>query len=180
MHGIIHLELEKFIGAGFGQQALEQTKRQAGLGDRVYTAVESYPDEELVRLAGAVVELSGKPLPDLLEAFGEHLVPTYLSVYGNLLRPEWGTLEVVEHTEETIHRVVRRRQAGAAPPRLRVERESDAAVLVHYDSARKMCRVARGIIRGVAHQLGERIDIEETQCMHDGAPECSIRVTRPG
>jgi hypothetical protein len=54
------------------------------------------------------------------------------------LDPAWRTLEVIEHTEETIHRVERRRQPGAAPPKLRVERKTAREVVLTYDSPRKL------------------------------------------
>jgi hypothetical protein len=76
-------------------------------------------------------------------------------VYGPLLDSEWRTLDVIQHTEETIHRVVRMRQPGAAPPRLRVDRASPDEVAIHYDSPRRLCAVARGIVRGVAKHFGE-------------------------
>jgi hypothetical protein len=61
-------------------------------------------DEELVRLVTTASTATKIPVPELLEDFGRELVPMYLSMYGHLLKPEWRTLDVVEHTEETIHK----------------------------------------------------------------------------
>jgi predicted hydrocarbon binding protein len=49
-------------------------------------------------------------------------------------------------------------------------------VLITYDSPRKLCAVARGIVRGVASHFGERIAIEGRRCMHRGDPHCLIAV----
>jgi hypothetical protein len=122
----------------------------------------------------AASELTGKPATLLLEAFGEFLVPTYVSLYGNLLKQHWRTLDVIEHTEETIHRVVRRRQPGAAPPRLRTVRVGPKLVLLTYDSPRKLCPVARGIARGLAARFGETLRTNDIECMHRGDPACII------
>ncbi len=178
MHGIIHLELEKFVVSGFGRPAWEKLLDKTKLTSRLYTPVQSYPDDDIVTLVGAAVEMTGKSATELLEGFGEFLVPTYLHVYGALLDSSWRTLDVIEHTEETIHRVVRMRQPGAAPPRLQVERTSDDSVLITYDSPRKLCAVARGISRGIAKHCGERVAIVDRACMHGGAPKCLISVTR--
>jgi hypothetical protein len=91
-----------------------------------------------------------------------------------LLKREWRTLDVIEHTEETIHRVVRMRQPGAQPPLLRAERTSPNEVVLFYDSPRRLCAVARGIGRGVANHFQEPIVIEERRCMHRGDPGCVI------
>jgi len=178
MHGIIHLELETFVVRGFGRGAWEKLLQTTGLADRVYTPAKAYPDDDIVRIVGAAVEMTGKSATELLEAFGEFLVPTYLSVYGALLEPHWRTLDVIEHTEETIHRVVRMRQPGAAPPRLRVERPSADRVVITYDSPRRLCAVARGISRGIAAQFGETVVISESECMHRADARCVITVTQ--
>ncbi len=178
MHGIIHLELDKFVVAGFGRPAWEKLLEKTNLTDRLYTPVQTYPDDDIVRIVGAAVEMTGKSQTEILEAFGEHVVPTYLHVYGALLDSDWKTLDVIEHTEETIHRVVRMRQPGAAPPRLHVARTSPEEVVVTYDSPRKLCAVARGIVRGIAKHFGERVAISDRACMHRGDSKCVIAIRR--
>ncbi|HVJ16541.1 MAG TPA: heme NO-binding domain-containing protein [Polyangiaceae bacterium] len=174
MHGIIHLELQKFVTERYGDKAYRQLLEKAGLGQEIFTPLQSYPDEWMLKLVGVAVELTQVPEAQLLEAFGEYLVNTYLSLYGNLLKREWRTLDVIEHTEETIHRVVRMRQPGAQPPLLRAERTSPNEVVLFYDSPRRLCAVARGIGRGVANHFQEPIVIEERRCMHRGDPGCVI------
>ncbi len=176
MHGIIHLELRKFVEAGYGHGAWHGLLAKAGLDAEVYTPLRAYPDEQIVALVTAASEATGRPTSELLEAFGEFLVPTYVGLYGSLLDPSWRTLDVIEHTEETIHRVVRRRQPGAAPPRLHVERTGAHEVLIHYDSQRRLCAVARGIANGLARHFGESIGITDPKCMHRGDPKCIISV----
>ena len=174
MHGLIHLELKKFVEERFGAKAWDELTRRTGLASEIYTPLRSYPDEQMLALVGEAVTMTGFSASSLLEEFGEALVPTYLSIYGNLVKPEWRTLEVIEHTEETIHRVVRMRHPGAEPPRLRAERTTPNEVVLTYDSPRKLCAVARGIVKGVAKQFGEVVTIDERACMHDGDPACII------
>jgi predicted hydrocarbon binding protein len=174
MHGLIHLELQKFVEERFGAKAWAELIRRAGLAAEIYTPLRSYPDEQMLALVGEAVAMTGFTATSLLEEFGETLVPTYLSIYGNLVKPEWRTLEVIEHTEETIHRVVRMRHAGAEPPRLRAKRTQPNEVVLTYDSPRRLCAVARGIVKGVAKQFKEMVTIDERKCMHKGDPACVI------
>ena len=176
MHGIIHLELKKFVEKKYGSKAWSTLIEQAGLSAEIFTPLRSYPDYQLFALLDFAVELTGLTRDTLLERFGEFVVPTYLDVYGSLLDADWRTLDVIEHTEETIHRVVRARQPGAAPPRLKVTREGDFEVLVTYDSERKLCAVARGISRGLARHFGEEVVISDLKCMHRGDVACVISV----
>jgi hypothetical protein len=176
VHGVIHLELQKFVEAGYGHDAWLGLLKKTGLDAEVYAPIRAYPDEQIVALVAAASEATGTPAETLLEAFGEHLVPAYVGLYGSLLDPSWRTLEVIEHTEETIHRVVRRRQPGAAPPRLHIERTGPHEVVIHYDSQRRLCAVARGIARGLAKHFGETIRMEDRACMLRGDAKCLIAV----
>lgn len=174
MHGIIHLELQNFVVGNYGAPAWQALMERAGLTGQIFTPLNAYPDAQIVSLVGAAAGMTGIAAVDLLEAFGEYLVPRYLALYGKLLKPEWTTLDVIERTEQTIHRVVRLRQPGALPPKLRTERTSANEVILTYDSERKLCPVARGIGRGLAKQFNEMLTIEDMACMHRGDPTCII------
>jgi Haem-NO-binding len=176
MHGIIHLQLQKFVEGQHSPDVWRELCRRAGLERTIYTAIESYPDEQLVQLVTQAVALTGVGADQLLERFGQFLVPTYLSVYGALVRADWRTLDLLEHTENTIHRVVRKRQAGAQPPELKVSRISQSEVLITYASPRRLCAVARGIVQGVAAHYGESVSISEATCMQRGSEACRISV----
>jgi hypothetical protein len=172
VHGMIHTALQKFVEASFGPETWKALLARAGLENEIFTPLQSYPDAQIVRLVAEAEATSGIPASTLLESFGEFLVPTYLSLYGTLLKPDWRTLEVLENTEETVHRVVRMRNPGAQPPQLRVRRTAADTVELTYDSARKLCAVARGIARGVAKQFGEPIQVTDRSCMLRGDPAC--------
>jgi hypothetical protein len=99
-----------------------------------------------------------------------------MNLYRSLVDPSWKTLDFLERTEETIHRVVRLKNAGAEPPELKVSRTAPNEVLITYASARRMCGVAKGIARGVARHYNETITITESACMLRGHPKCLISV----
>lgn len=174
MHGLIHTALQKYVEASFGPETWKKLLARTGLENELFTPLGTYPDAQIAAIVAEAEVVSGIPAATLLEGFGEFLVPTYLSLYGSLLKPEWRTLDVIENTEETVHRVVRMRNPGAEPPRLRVERTAKDEVVLTYDSARKLCAVARGIGRGVAKQFEESISIRDKSCMLKGDPVCVI------
>jgi Haem-NO-binding len=176
MHGVVFLELRKFVGARLGEGAWDDLIRQSGLGSSIYLAVKDYPDAEALKLVETACALTGKPSAELLEDFGAFVVPDLLQFYGSQLDPAWKTLDVIENTEEAIHKVVRRRNPGAKPPELHCERPRPEEVIVHYKSRRRMCALAKGICRGLAAHFGERVAISEASCMLAGAPECHISV----
>ena len=75
-----------------------------------------------------------------------------------------------------MHRVVRLRTPGPKPPELRCDRESQEEVVIHYTSARRVCGIAKGIVRGLAKHYAERVLISESTCMLKGDFECPISV----
>ena len=178
MHGIILSELRKYVEARHGAETWPALLRAAGLEGNVYLPIRSYPDAEVVALVSAASAATGAPADVILEDFGSFIAPDLVAMYRSLVRPEWRTLELLENTEETIHRVVRLKDATATPPELRCERAAPDRVVIRYGSPRRMCAVAKGIVRGVAAHYGERVEIEERRCMHRGDEECEIEVRR--
>ncbi len=176
MHGVIFGSLKEFVEERMGPGAWPALLADANIGDKIYLASSVYPDEEIVALVGAASKKTGLPPGALLEAFGEHLVPMYLKMYGHLVKPEWRALDLIEHTEETIHKVVRARNPGAAPPVLHCARISPREIRLEYASARRLCAVARGIMKGVAAHYKERLAVTENACMLQGAPACIMQV----
>jgi hypothetical protein len=178
MHGIILCELKKYVDDRLGAAAWGALLVKAGMPGRIFMPVQEYPDADALKLVSTASAITGRPAVALLEDFGEFIAPHLLTMYGSLIRKEWRSLDVIEHTEETIHRVVRHRNPGAKPPELRCRRVGPDEVVVVYSSARKMCAVAKGIARGMARHFQETVAISESTCMLAGAKECRISVRR--
>ncbi len=178
MHGIIFTELKKYVDARLGGQAWGTLLQKANMPGRIFMPVKEYPDADAVTLVTTASAITGKPAAAILEDFGEFIAPDLVALYGSLLRKEWRTLDVIEHTEETIHRVVRHRNPGARPPELKTRRPSEDEVVLVYASPRKMCAVAKGIARGLARHFKETVTIGEKTCMLTGARQCEISVRR--
>jgi predicted hydrocarbon binding protein len=54
---------------------------------------------------------------------------------------------------------------------------SEQQIAIDYTSARRLCHVAKGIIRGLGEHFGEALTIAETTCMHRGGDRCALIVT---
>ena len=176
MHGIIFAELKKYVQARHGDDTWKALVQRAGVGNTLYLPIREYPDADVVAIVGAASEATGTPAGEILEDFGGFIAPDLMAMYRSLVKPEWRTLEFLENTEETIHRVVRIKDPAARPPELRCERLSANEVVVRYTSARRLCAVARGIVRGLAAHYQERVEISEPSCMLRGDDECRIHV----
>jgi predicted hydrocarbon binding protein len=176
MHGLIFEEIKNYAENRLGSGGWEKLLKQAGLSGRVYNQVQAYPDTDALQLVGAASQMSGQPLAAVIEDFGEFVAPDLLRMSQPLIKSEWKTLDLLEHTEATIHRVVRLDNPGAEPPALHVERKGSDRVLIVYSSPRKMCSLAKGICKGIAKHYGETVTIAESRCMLNGDTACHITV----
>ena len=176
MHGLILSELKKYVDTKLGGDAWRQLLAATGLENKVYLVSGTYPDADVVALVSAAERITGLSTPTLLESFGEFIVPDLVEVYRPLIRPTWSALDLIEHTEETIHRAVRLRQPGAEPPQLRATRVSEREVRIAYTSARRMCTVAKGIVKGVGTYYKQPLEVTESSCMLRGDAACTLHV----
>jgi len=178
MHGFVYTELKDYVVAKLGADAWATLLRQAGLKGKAYVNYAEYPDTDAVQLVTAASEVTGLAPGVILEDFGAFLAPHLFRAYRPLIDPAWKTLEFLENAEATIHRVVRARNAHARPPVLRCRRISPSEVMVVYASPRRLCAVARGIVRGLAQHYREAVTVTESVCMAQGQPQCQIEVRR--
>jgi predicted hydrocarbon binding protein len=176
MHGLIHIELERFARDQAGDGPWERAVIAAGLTGRTYLATDRYDDAEALSLVVALAKITEIGPQALLEGFGHALVPALLSNFSYMVAPEWRTLDLIQNTEELIHTALRASDHAARPPKLRVIRRSADEVIVIYASERRMCGVAKGIARGLGDHFGESIMVEEESCMLTGASSCTITI----
>lgn len=178
MNGMVFKELQKYVEARLGAGAWQAIHKDAGLPSKPYLATDHYKDDEAVALIGAAAGRAGKDASELLEDFGAFIAPDLIRIYRSLIPPGWSALDLIEHTELTIHRAVRLQTPTAEPPELKSCRVSAGEVVVTYTSRRRLCAFARGIISGVAQHYKERLAIVETTCMLRGGEACTITVRR--
>lgn len=165
-------QFRQYVVSRHGRERWVEMMAESGYAEDHYKLSEVYPDDQLTALVTSAASGTATPVSLLLEDFGAFLAPALLRVYAPLIPAEWRTLDVIAHTEENIHTVVRARMRGAAPPALISRRISPTLVELDYRSERNLCFVAKGIARGLAEHYGEMIGISEPECMHLGGERC--------
>ncbi|MFM1904971.1 MAG: hypothetical protein RLZZ440_2871 [Planctomycetota bacterium] len=183
MHGLIFFYLQKFLetlstGAASGSHAPPGTV--AGRDIAAYLPSNVYPDADAVGFLEALAGELAEPLTATARRFGEFLAPHLVKVAGPLIDPSWRTLDLIEHTEDLIHAMVRTNQPGADPPVLETVRSGPQELHLVYSSRRRLCPLATGLLHGLARHYGETLDLDETSCMLRGDPFCSFVVRVAG
>lgn len=175
MHGFIFTRLERFVAGSLDAGPWPALLLDAGVGERAYVPVASYPAHELRDIVVAAARRSGLGVDRVLFDFGRFLAPDLLRNYRHLLAPDWRTLDVLEHTDRVIHAAIRGTRRDATTPRIAVMRASGSAV-VTYQSPHGLCAMGRGIVVGIADHFGESVSVREPFCALKGARDCTILV----
>ena len=180
MHGLIFFYLQKFADvASAGSTSWKGIQSSVTTTTTRFLPSGVYPDSDAVAILTSIAETSGRPLPAVLEEFGRFLAPSLLKVARSVIEPSWRTLDVIENTESIIHTMIRTTNPGASPPVLEAFRHGPDELHVVYSSARQLCPLAIGLMRGITAHYGESIEVDEPSCLLKGDPFCSfvIRLT---
>ena len=169
-------ELARHVETKLGDAAWLEEIRKTGLKRTEYVWDKQYPDQELFQLVAAVAARTGTSMTAVLEDLGEAMVPAMLRVYSVLIDPKWTLFDFLLNTELVIHSAVRIHHPDSRPPVIRVDRTAPAAVRITYRSGRRLCAVARGIVRGAAAHYGVAVEMTDDACMLRGDPECVLTV----
>ena len=100
--------------------------------------------------------------------------------YGHLLKPEWRAIDVIDHTEGTVHAVVRVKNPDAKPPKLKTQRLSPNEVLLVYTRPPTNVWPSHRDWHRFGAAFQEKIIANQTMCMHRGATRCEILFRKAG
>lgn len=179
MKGAVFTNFQEMVEDQFGMECWETLLEKSDLpSEGIYTSSETYDDQEILSLVVALSEYSSVPVPDLVEAFGRYLytglahsLPPSMMKFPDL----WSLLEAVD---SVIHVEVNKLYPDALTPKILVSERRDNGVTLYYQSPRKMCLLAIGLVHQAAESFGTPVTIKHTCCMNEGADHCSLIVER--
>ena len=153
MKGVVFTEFLEMVEARFSADTVDDIIDAAQLpSGGAYTAVGTYPHEEMVALVVALSAQSGVAVADLLRAFGEHLFGRFVQGYPSFFTARNDAFSFLAGIEEIIHAEVRKLYPDAELPRFDVEQHSAHTLVLLYDSRRHFEDLADGLMRGcIAH-----------------------------
>src|SRR5688572_2143729 len=134
MHGMIFAELKRYVVTKYGGETWNKLVQDAGLGGKVYLPTQVYDDSEVNRIIEAAVKATGSTAKAVQTDFGLFAAPELMKLYSSQINPTWKSLDLIEKTEEMVHRVVRLKIPGAKPPHLKCTRVSPKKVVIEYTS----------------------------------------------
>lgn len=181
MYGIIQKSIEEMVVKSFGQEKWETILEQAGVAERDFVLLQSYPDEVTLAIVGAATRVLGLSVDAVLESFGEHWITYAERGYGGLLRMSGGTFPEVVANLDAMHTRIKLNMPELRPPSFRCEPQGDGLMRLHYFSERAGLEpVVRGMLRSLARRMGVEIDFEQSRAADDGHAIFDVRYSAPG
>lgn len=176
MHGVVFSVLNDYVVTNHGSEGWEAILDEADLGSHSYLALKTYPDEELFAIVDAATTITGAEQSDLLADFGQFAAPHLVEKYDAFLDDDWGAFDILEHTEDAMHKAVRLKEDGASPPELECDRVNDDEVVITYTSDHQLCSLGEGLINGIADYYDSAVTVSHDQCMLENDSKCKFHV----
>lgn len=167
MKGIVFTEFLDMVDDKFGfevtEHIIEKSKEQLSTGG-AYTAVGTYPHDEIIALVIALSQQSHIPIPTLVEVFGEHLLNQFAKNYAGFFENANDTFSFLKSIDNHIHVEVKKLYPDAELPKFdchHPEDNEDELVMI-YSSERAMSDLATGLIGGTIKFYNEDITFSKT------------------
>lgn len=182
MKGIIFNLLEAVVIDEHGEDAWDDLLDAAGV-EGSYAALGNYPDAELLRLVALMPDAFGGDRNAQLRWFGRRAMPILAHRYADFFESPTDTRSFLLTLNNIIHAEVRKLYPDADVPTFDfdpvpgVEPPPGDALVMGYESTRRLCALAEGFIHGVADHYGQAATIEQPRCMHRGDERCALVCT---
>ena len=108
---------------------------------------------------------------------GRKAVPLLAAKYPQFFTPHQTTRSFVLTLNDIIHPEVRKLYPGASVPEFDFDTSSDGVLVMGYQSKRRLCAFAEGLVEGSATHFGETAAFDHTHCMKRGDEKCVLRIT---
>ncbi|MGB0429980.1 MAG: heme NO-binding domain-containing protein [Bacteroidia bacterium] len=169
MKGIVFTEFFELVEDKFGYKMVDQVIESSNLPNNgSYTAVGTYPFNELATMLQNLSKHSGVSANDLLVAFGHHLFNTFYQGYSHFFAGIDNAFQFLSGIENYIHTEVRKLYPDAELPTIDTEKRGDKIMLLHYKSTRRLSKLAYGLIEKTLEHYKHKATITEKQMDKNG------------
>ncbi|WP_394189389.1 heme NO-binding domain-containing protein [Pseudoalteromonas atlantica] len=143
---------------------------------RCYVVVNDYPDAELYAMVTDICEELQLTLDEVLALFGRHLFAHLMHHYEVVVSRFAHFEALILNINNVIHKEVNKLDHGANLPTMRCMMIRSGHIEIHYNSPRKLCILAEGLIYGAGEHFDMAVKITHPQCQHRGAESCILNV----
>jgi len=177
MLGIVATGLKDFIEINHSIAEWNKLLELSGMPDMQVLVAEHYNDEDIMHLVSTASKYFNVPMTDLVETFGHHLFGILRNYYPFIIQDFTSFAQLIHSLDDVIHPQVKKLHPNSIVPIFDVI-DSENGWQVTYQSKRKLCLLALGLLHGAAEYYGVTIKMSHDHCMLHGEKECIIHVER--
>lgn len=176
MIGLIFNTLEKVVIEELGEDTWDDLLDESG-SDGVYHGLGNYDDAEIVSFVKLAAEKLQKDPADILRWFGENAAAEFSTKFPDLFARFDNIFEFVLSLNDIIHPHVKQLYPAAQVPHFNLIKQDETTLVIEYVSARQMCHLAEGLIKGSAKLFETQVEVAQPQCVHSGDKHCHLQIT---
>ena len=162
MYGVVNQAIEELVVSEFGQDIWEKARQVSGVEEEHFITSLVYDDSITFRLAGAVAEVLGAPLTEVLRRFGQWwILDTGKKKYGHMLSAAGHDFETFLNHLPRLHATIQVVFTDIEMPEFEIHNFSSGRADVHYYSSREgLGWFAYGIFEGLAEMFQVNLSID--------------------
>ena len=174
MKGIIFDVTSDVVRDAYGVEVWDDLLDAVG-SDGVFTALDSYPDADLLAIIGAAAQQLDVSPEDVTVMVGRRGFPILVARYPSLLADIPDLRTCLASLNTIIHPEVLKLYPDAHPPTFALHPDGPD-LLLRYISDRSLCRLAEGLSLGAADAFGEPVTVTHDSCRALGDDTCVLRL----
>ncbi|MBB1302765.1 heme NO-binding domain-containing protein [Pseudoalteromonas sp. SR44-8] len=176
MKGIIFNVLEDMVVEQLGMEVWNELLQSHTPEGRVYVSVKNYDAGELFAMANGVALRLNMPLQDVVKAFGQFLFKGLADRHLDVVERFTDFTSLVMGIHDVIHLEVNKLYQDPSLPTISCRISRPGHIEMNYNSPRKLCLCAEGLLFGAAEYFDQAINITHAVCMHKGAQQCILHI----
>jgi hypothetical protein len=157
----------------FGPDLAEQVIMDANLpSGGAYTSVGTYSHDEIVALVVTLSKKTGLEIPDLIQAFGTHLLRRFAVLFPSFFSELPEVTAFLAKVDDYIHGEVLKLYPDATLPQLDTSFKDNGDLELLYKSDRMMGDLAEGLIAGAIDHFGQTHTYHREDLNQEGGAQC--------
>ncbi len=175
MKGIVFTKFIEMVEDQFSIDMAEEMIEACDLPNGgAYTSVGTYDHQEMVALIVQLSKMTGKPVPDLLRAYGNFLFGQFADLYPVFFEGVSSSLTFAGQIDNVIHVEVLKLYPDAQLPRFETLSQSADQLKLIYRSDRHFGDLAEGLLEACIVHFGEAdsVSLNRENLQEPGEPVC--------
>lgn len=164
--------LEEMRGLAFVNEVLEEANLESG---GIYTAGGNYPPEEVDKIVDLLEIKFELPKEFILRSYGEFLLNALSQKFPHFFETD-SLKQFLLGVHDYIHVEVTKLYPQSDLPDIHYKDDETDSLIMIYQSERRMCFLAEGLIAGAATYFKQEYSLLHSTCMHRGDEHCTFEI----